>query len=62
VGVPIKEEKTAYAQTTMTCLGIELDLLSFACCVVQPDRTFLRRLIFDESCQVLITYAFILAT
>jgi hypothetical protein len=43
VGVPIKEEKTAYAQTTMT--GIELDLLSFACCVVQPGRTFLRKII-----------------
>jgi hypothetical protein len=78
VGVPITEENTVYAQTTMTFLGIELDtididnvlkiknslyeirvrrkvtlrklqsrigLLSFACCVVQPGRTFLRRLI-----------------
>ena len=84
VGVPIKEEKNVYAQTTMTFLGIELDtianearlpldnvlkiknrlsemrlrrkvtlrelqsligLLSFACCVVQPGRNFLRRLI-----------------
>lgn len=84
LGVPIKEEKTVYAQTIMTFLGIELDtiamearlpldkvlkiknslseirvrrkvtlrelqsligLLNFACCVVQPGRTFLRRLI-----------------
>ena len=84
MGVPIKEEKTVYAQTTMTFLCIELDtiamearlpldnvlkiknslseirvkrkvtlrelqlligLLIFACCVVQPCRTFLRRLI-----------------
>lgn len=84
LGVPIKEEKTEYAQTTMTFLGIELDsvamearlppekikkiqdlllifkrkkkatlkelqsligLLNFACCVVLPGRTFLRRLI-----------------
>ena len=81
LGVPIKEEKTVYAQTTMTFLGIELDtiamearppletvrnslsemrvrrkvtlrerqsligLLSFACCVVQPGKTFVRKLI-----------------
>jgi hypothetical protein len=78
LGVPIKEENTVYAQTTMKFLGIELDtiaidnvlkikhslseirvrrkvtlrelqsligLLSFACCVDQSGRTFLRRLI-----------------
>lgn len=84
LGVPIKDEKTEYANTTMTFLGIELDtiamearlpsdkikkifaslesfrarkrvtlrelqsligLLNFACCVVLPGRTFLRRLI-----------------
>jgi hypothetical protein len=84
VGVPIKEENTVYAQTTMTFLCIALDtiamevrlpldnvlkiknslseirvrrkvtlrelqsligLLFFACCVVQPGKTFLRRLI-----------------
>jgi hypothetical protein len=28
LGVPIKEEKTVYAQTTMTFLGIELDTIA----------------------------------
>jgi hypothetical protein len=28
VGVPIKEENTVYAQTTMTFLGIELDTIA----------------------------------
>ena len=84
MGVPIKEENTVYAQTTMTFLCIALDtiamevrlpldnvlkiknslseirvrrkvtlrelqsligLLTFACCVDQSGRTFLRRLI-----------------
>ena len=83
VGVPIKEDNTVHAQTTMTFLGIELDtiaidnvlkiknslseirvrrkvtlrelqsligLLSFACCVDQSGRTFLRRLINRTKC------------
>ena len=28
VGVPIKEENTVYAQTTMTFIGIELDAIA----------------------------------
>ena len=28
VGVPIKEENTVYAQTTMTFIGIELDTIA----------------------------------
>jgi hypothetical protein len=31
VGVPIKEENTVYAQTTMTFLGIELDTTILFC-------------------------------